>query len=124
MWKRIILGLLFAGLVVFPAVGGKVIKRGPGQQSPGGDSTMHEFCSQGGKGIGYNTDESCWTATCGNYNWSASVGGEPANGYNTATTAGGNSWVMECTGDGTATGTPAEDNICLADSNRNKNRKD
>ncbi len=74
--------------------------------------TMLEFCTGGkNKGVGWDTDNSCYTATCGNYNWSAEKGGFPD--YDTATTSGGNSWIMECTGDGDATGDPEEELVCL-----------
>jgi len=55
--------------------------------------------------------------TCGEYKWSAEIGGIDGSGvadYDTPTTAGGNSWTMLCTGDGTSSnGTTAESTNCL-----------
>jgi hypothetical protein len=31
---------------------------------------MHEYCRSGGKAMGYNSADDCYTATCGNHNWS------------------------------------------------------
>lgn len=90
----------------------------PPPKGGGGDLAMLEYCSEGGKGIGYNSDIGLYTATCGNFNWSAQIGGVDGSGIsdpNTPTTAGGNSWIMDCTGDGTATGTPDEQVVCLED---------
>lgn len=70
------------------------------------------------KGGGLDDISGLYAWTCGNYNWSAEVGGVDANGvidYNTPTTAGGNSWIMDCTGAGTATGAPFEQEVCLED---------
>jgi len=58
------------------------------------------------KGGGYDSNTQRYEWTCGNYNWTAEKGGVDANGvssYDTPTTAGGNSWYMDCTSDGFGT---------------------
>lgn len=87
-------------LLAFPAFAGRTVKRGPGNQLPGSDASMHEYCRGGGKGIGFNRTEDCYTATCGMYNWSAEHGGVDGDGvsdWDAATTTGGNSWYSICT---------------------------
>ena len=74
-------------------------------------------CRAGAKGGGYSTDTGEYDWTCGNYNWSAEVGGRRtdlagADGrswYTDPTTIGGNSWILTCTGDGTGNGPVATD---------------
>lgn len=69
-------------------------------------------------GGGYDSTTGLYDWTCGNYPFSASYGGMNASGesdFSSPTTAGGNSWTLRCTGDGTASnGTAAEGSICLA----------
>lgn len=82
----------------------------PGNQG-GGNGAMMGFCRSGGKGVGFIPDSfgGTYAATCGNYNWSAESGGTTAgsadaNGYQSATTQGGNSFYLSCTGAGAGTG--------------------
>lgn len=75
---------------------------------------MLEFCKSGlEQGNGWDSVNSCWIETCGNYNWSAEIGGGSAPDWDEPTTVGGNSWTIECTGDGTATGSTVEQLACL-----------
>jgi hypothetical protein len=61
-------------------------------------------------GGGYRTDTDTYDWTCGNYNWSGEKGGTIVAGsgrvasFGTATTAGGNGYTIECSGDGTGIG--------------------
>lgn len=55
------------------------------------------------RGGDYDATTGYYGWTCGNYNWSAEVGGVDSNGvskYGSPTTVGGNSWIMTCLGDG------------------------
>lgn len=76
------------------------------------------------RGFGFDKETGKYKGTCGNYNWSAEVGGVDANGVSkigSPTTVGGNSWTLLCSGDGTArNGTAAEASICLTASERPK----
>lgn len=79
-----------------------------------GSSAM---CALGIKGGGYNPLLNWYEWACGNYPWSAEIGGINASTYvsvyNSPTTPGGNSWVMNCTGLRTASnGTAAEQTGC------------
>jgi hypothetical protein len=89
----------------------------------------HTLCASGvvyGGGLDSSTGLYDWG--CANYNWSAEVGGteilsggdgSTISDYDSATTAGGNSWVMDCLSDGQATGDPVEETVCLNDQDIN-----
>ncbi|KKK59815.1 hypothetical protein LCGC14_3030590, partial [marine sediment metagenome] len=74
---------------------------------------------------GFDSTTNLYDWTCGNYNWTAEVGGRDTttsaivgiSDYSAVTTVGGNSWVLTCTGDGTGNGpdtsNPAEEIMCL-----------
>lgn len=70
------------------------------------------------RGGGYDPVTLDYAWTCGNYAWTAEIGGIDVNSvsaYSTPTTVGGNSWVMNCTGLGTGSpGTATEQTACLA----------
>lgn len=66
-----------------------------------------DACATGAiRGGGFNSLTGLYEWTCGNYPWSAEVGGiDAATGvsrYSSPTTVGGNSWTLLCTGDQTA----------------------
>ena len=67
----------------------------------GGGSGGFDSCRSGTvKGGGLDAATGLYAWTCGNYNWSAEVGGIDANGvsdYDTPTTVGGNGWRQTCT---------------------------
>jgi hypothetical protein len=80
------------------------------------ESSPMDLCRRGDVKGGALVDGTLRSWTCGNYNWSAEVGGVTASqpDYNTATTTGGNSWTLLCTGDGTASnGTDSDPYPCL-----------
>jgi hypothetical protein len=99
--------LLSAGLLGSYSVG----------ESPSGGSSGWDQCRHGSlRGGGYDQDTGLYAWTCANYPWSAYYGGVDGSGYSdydTATTAGGNSWDMTCTGDGQASGDQPEEVACL-----------
>jgi hypothetical protein len=122
--KRLIL-FVFALLVAYPALGTS-LKKGPRDTV----ADVFELCRAGVRGGGYDASTQLYDWTCGNYPWSASVGGvttaddgSTISAYGSPTTAGGNSWTMVCTGDGvadqtgngstTADATPVEETVCL-----------
>lgn len=80
-------------------------------------STPQGICSLGlFRGGNYDSSTSLYSWTCGNYNWSAEVGGVDGSNisdYDTATTVGGNSWISHCTGDGTSTEATIEQLVCM-----------
>jgi hypothetical protein len=65
-----------------------------------------EFCRAGNRGGGWDPGSQTYEWTCGNYPWSAEVGGKNAAGsgdfWNQPTTPGGNSEYVTCTGSGLA----------------------
>lgn len=82
-------------------------------------SSEFEACRSGQvRGGGYNPSTGKYAFTCGNYNWSAEIGGVDSNGvskFGSPTTPGGNSWIMTCLGDGRGDkGTTYEQGVCLA----------
>lgn len=84
-----------------------------------GGSTPQLACASGSvKGGGYDERTGWYEWTCGNYPWSAEIGGVDGNSvsaYNTPTTLGGNSWVMTCSAPGVGSpGTATEQAACLA----------
>jgi hypothetical protein len=98
------------GLLAMPVLASRdANKLGPNQG--GGDASMFEFCAAGGQGVGYVPDSygGTFSATCANYNWSGQSGGVVAGqataaGYKSATTPGGNTLMLRCTGVGVGVG--------------------
>jgi hypothetical protein len=85
--------------------------------------THFDYCRDGTvKGGGYDATTELYAWTCGNFAWSAHHGGHSVNAAgdivaapNSATTPGGNSWTLECTGTQTAEGGHSKQTICYAD---------
>ncbi len=95
--------------------------------SAGGGNPFESFRDSTVKGLDFDATADCYWRTSGIYNWSAEVGGVDgdgvggtAGGYSTATTSGGNSAYIDCTGDGVATGTPTNEEACVESGERIK----
>jgi hypothetical protein len=115
---------LLAALVAFVAAP-SVLADPPFFRIPltGSTTDFNDACRAGKvRGGGYDASDQTYAWTCGNYNWSAEMGGgeilsggdgSTISDYDAPTTTGGNSWQTVCSGDGNGTPDTVEETPCL-----------